>query len=501
MTVGLGIDVGTTATKIAVVHPERGVIADVSASSMLSSPASGWAEADPQRWWENVAALVPQALAQAGVRCREVAAVAVSGMVPALLVLDRDGKPLRPAILQNDARATREIDELACELADVELVALTGSPLSQQSLAPTLRWLARHEPAVMEHSASLAGSYEWLTRRLGAEPHLEINWATESGLFTLADAKPDARLLKAAGCDASLLAPVRRPGSTVGDVTPHAAAELGLASGTPLVVGGADHVASAHTAGLIADGDTLIKLGGAGDILTVSSGPVVDRRIYLDHHVVEGKWLPNGCMATSGSLLRWFQDGFAAGTELSILDDEAAAAGVGAGGVLCLPYFLGEKSPVHDARARGAFVGLDLSHGRGHVFRACLEAVAFGFRHHLEIFRELGLEVRNARITNGGSRSSLFKQIIADVCELQLEPLRRHPGAAAGAAVAALVGVGSMAWQDVQRFVEPAPLIEPDRAAADRYRARYGLFRELGDVLQPISHELTAPLHPQGVVS
>jgi xylulokinase len=144
MTVGLGIDVGTTATKIAVVHPERGVIADVSASSMLSSPASGWAEADPQRWWENVAALVPQALAQAGVRCREVAAVAVSGMVPALLVLDRDGKPLRPAILQNDARATREIDELACELADVELVALTGSPLSQQSLAPTLRWLARH---------------------------------------------------------------------------------------------------------------------------------------------------------------------------------------------------------------------------------------------------------------------------------------------------------------------------------------------------------------------
>jgi xylulokinase len=227
---------------------------------------------------------------------------------------------------------------------------------------------------------------------------------------------------------------------------------------------------------------------------------VADRRIYLDHHVVEGLWLPNGCMATSGSLLRWFQDGFAAGTDLSVLDDEARAAGVGAAGVLCLPYFLGEKSPLHDPRARGALVGLDLSHGRGHVFRACLEAVAFGFRHHLEVFRELGLEVRDARVTNGGSRSSLFKQIIADVCGLQLEPLRRHPGAAAGAAVAALVGIGSMAWQDVQRFVEPAPPIEPDRAAADRYSERYALFRELGDALQPISHQLAASPRPQGVV-
>ncbi|MGH9093492.1 MAG: FGGY-family carbohydrate kinase, partial [Acidimicrobiales bacterium] len=319
--------------------------------------------------------------------------------------------------------------------------------------------------------------------------HVETNWALESGLYEL-DGGPAGPVLEAGGLDGSLRGPVRRPGEVVGGVSAAAAEATSLAAGTPVHVGGADHVLAAYAAGLASAGDWLVKLGGAGDILVVTGTPAIDRRWYLDAHPAPGLWLPNGCMATSGSLLRWAQQLFG-GTELGVLDAEAAAAGPAE--LVCLPYFLGEKSPLHDPDLRGTFVGLHLGHGRGDVFRSCMEAVAYGFRDHVDAFGSGGVRLGGARVSNGGSGSTVWKQIVADVLGTELVPVVDHGGASLGAALVAAVGSGALdGWDGAAAHVRLGPPVVPD---ADRHRAYedgYATFRELQRTLAPASHALAA---------
>ncbi|HEX4246299.1 MAG TPA: FGGY family carbohydrate kinase [Pseudonocardia sp.] len=484
----LGIDLGTTSTKAVLVHPVRGVVAEQSRPVALHSDHVGHAEADPAVWWRNVGALVPALLAEARVPAGEVAGVATSGMVPAVLPLDSLGRPLRRAILQNDARAGAEIADIAAKLGDLDVAARTGSALTQQSVAPTLAWLSRHEPDTHAATATVAGSYDWLARALGARPHVERNWAMESGLYEL-DGRPFVPMFEAGGVEERLLPEVVDPGGRVGEVSAEAAAHTGLVAGTPILVGGADHVLSAFAAGLREPGDWLVKLGGGGDILAVTETAFVDRRLYLDAHPAPGLWLPNGCMSTSGSLVRWLAT-LTGEEDLVSLGERAATRRPGE--VLCLPYFLGEKSPLHDPDLRGAFVGLDLAHDSADLFRAVLEAVAFGFRHHVDVFTERGVPLGGApRVTNGGAGSPIWKQIHADVLGRPVVPVLRHPGASLGAALAAGVGVGLLAgWHaraDYLRLGEPV-LPDPDRVA--RYDDAYRTWRQLGEALAPISHTL-----------
>ena len=509
----LGIDVGTTSTKVVLADPAAGVVAQASEPVALSSPHPGWAEADPERWWANLGVLVPAVLAAASaatgtsVTKHDIAAVATTGMVPAVIPVDGAGRPLRRAILQNDARATAEIRELAAALPGLDFVARTGSALTQQSVGPTLLWLARRDPDAWTSAATVQGSYDWLATRLGAAPRVERNWALESGLFELgADGAltPLHPVLDAlaslAGIKPEVVPPVADPGTVIGEVSPRAAAETGLRAGTPIVTGGADHVLSAYAAGLASPGDWLVKLGGAGDILVVSDYPLVDERLYLDAHPVAGRWLPNGCMATSGSLIRWFQSA-SGGAQVAELEAEAIAAGPAE--LICLPYFLGEKSPLHDPDLRGAFLGLHLGHTRGDMYRAILEGIAYGFRHHAEIFTERKVALRStARVSNGGSKSLVWKQILADALGVALEPVLDHPGAALGAALAASVGTGFAATEvgpapgawaaaaSVPGMVSIGAPIEPDPAHAARYAEAYQIYREAGAALTPISHQL-----------
>jgi xylulokinase len=487
----LGLDLGSTSTKAALFDPERGLLANSTAPSPLYSDGPGWSEADTGTWWRSVCQLVPEVTRQAGVEPARIGGVACTGMVPAVVLLDRHGAVLRRAILQNDARAVTEIAELseALEQVGYDVLSKTGSALTQQSVAPTWRWLTRHEPGVASATASLVGSYDWLAIALGAPRHVESNWALESGLYELSGqhAQP---VLDAAALDADICAEVRRPGEWVGEVTPAVAVATSLPPGTPIYVGGADHVLAAYAAGLAAPRDWLVKLGGAGDILVVSATPAIDRRWYLDLHPVPGLWLPNGCMATSGSLLRWAQQLFG-GVDLAVLDSEAAAAGPAQ--LICLPYFLGEKSPIHDPDLRGAFVGLHLGHTRRDLFRACMEAVAYGFRNHVEVFSDAGVELGPARVSNGGGRSAVWKQILADVLGTELLPVANHGGASLGAALVAAVGSGAFAgWGNASGFVRVGDPVCPTPAHQKSYEEGYATFLELQGLLTPVSHRLAA---------
>lgn len=485
----IGIDVGTTGTKTVLFDTASGIVAQASRETTLYSSSPGFAEADTSQWYTGVVESIREVLSTSGISSDSVAAVAVSGMVPAVIPVDSAGKPLRRAILQNDARAHREVGELAAALDGVDLVAMTGSALTQQSVAPTTVWLRTHEPDVYDRTEHYVGSYDWVLTSLGAEVHVEQNWALESGLFTI-DGDVAEAVLAAAGLDAATVGPVHRPGSRVGALSREAADQTGLPAGTALIVGGADHVLSAFAAGVNKPGDALVKLGGAGDILVASDTRVVDERLYLDAHPVPGHWLPNGCMATSGSLIRWFQ-ALIGGDDLVVLDDEAAASGPAE--VLCLPYFLGEKSPIHDPDLRGVFAGMHLGHTRADLYRSVLEAIAFGFRHHVDVFADIGIRPNHVMITNGGSKSTLWKQIHADVLGIELWPVRGHPGASLGAAVIAAIGVGALDhWSDAARFVSLDPPVVPDPARRAAYDDAYPMWRDLGAATAPISHAMAS---------
>jgi xylulokinase len=247
-------------------------------------------------------------------------------------------------------------------------------------------------------------------------------------------------------------------------------------------------VLSAYGAGLLHQGDCLIKLGGAGDILAVSDALFLDERLYLDKHPVPGKWLPNGCMATSGSLLRWEQTLFS-GEALEQLDAAAAASAPGA--LLTLPYFLGEKTPLHDPDLRGVMVGMHLGTTRGDIHRSFLEAIAYGFKSHFDVFASGGLVLGDTRVTNGGSKSRLWREILADVLNRDLISLVDHPGASYGAAVVAGIGTGKIEdWSYVSGALDESETISPNPANVALYEERYYEFLQLNDATASFSHLL-----------
>jgi xylulokinase len=316
---------------------------------------------------------------------------------------------------------------------------------------------------------------------------VEYNWAIESGLY---DFEGDVleEVQSATPITWPTMLDVVRPGQVIGAVSESAATATGLRAGTAIVVGGADHVLSAYGAGLVEQGDCLIKLGGSGDILAVSDEKFLDPRLYLDCYPIPGKWLPNGCMATSGSMLRWEQ-GLFSGVPLAELDDAAAASEPGA--LVTLPYFLGEKTPLHDPDLRGAVIGLHLGTTRGDLHRSFLEAIAYGFRSHFDVFVEDGLVLHRPRITNGGSKSRLWRQILADVLNRDLVSIVEHPGASYGAAVIAGIGTGVIAdWSYVVGALEEGEMISPIPANVALYEERYQQFHQLYEATKSLSHSL-----------
>ena len=223
-----------------------------------------------------------------------------------------------------------------------------------------------------------------------------------------------------------------------------------------------------------------MKLGGAGDILLSLDTVLVDERLFLDYHDIPGKYIASGCMASSGSLIKWFRNQFAPEADYSQLDASAADLVAGSDGLVLLPYFLGEKTPVQDPQARGTLVGLTLTHTRAHVYRAVLEGISYGFRHHLQVFAEHGMTPTYARCANGGARSVLWKQITSDVLGIRLEQVAGHPGSSLGAAFCAGMGVGAFTrWDQIEPYIKIATINEPNLVNHARYDKLFTLYLEI----------------------
>ena len=488
MSTVIGLDIGTTSTIALLMRPDGEVLASASRASTLYSPQPGFAEADPAQWWQNACEVLGEVMA-AHAEARDVRGICVTGMLPAVVIVDANGAVLHRSLQQSDARCGKEVAELAAELDESGFLARTGQGLTQQLVAPKLRWLAKHEPAVFARIACVFGSYDYINWRLTDEKTVERNWALEAGFVDLADHLVAADLVALSGLTSDVLPRLVSAHEVIGEISAEASAATGQPVGCPVMGGAADHIASALAAGLTRAGDVLLKFGGAGDIIAIAPHPEPDRRLFLDYHLVPGLYAPNGCMASSGSLLRWLagligSDGNDDGL-LAQLDAEAAAIEPGAGGVRLLPYFLGEKTPIHDPQARGTLTGLSLGHTRGHIWRAALEAIACGFRHHLDVFIDSGRPVTRLFASDGGSRSRVWMQIVADICGAPVNVLADSSGSALGAAWVAAVGLGLARWQDISDKAEIGVVIEPQEAHRAASEAVYRDYRSLYDTLAP----------------
>ena len=491
----MGVDIGTTAVKVLVLDPKTGQYVQArSREHQLYSERPGWAEESPEDW---IAGMVEAVAALKGqVDLARVRAIGVSGMVPALLLLDQEHRVLRRSIQQSDGRTGEEVAEIGQRFSPSAIFDQTGSWPNQQHILPRLLWLRRHEPAIWDRISQVVGSYDYIRGWMTGQFGVEENWAIESGLFAWKSGQWMNDLL----CEfeipkAWFSAPIA-PVTLAGTLQSEPAALLGVPAGIAVVGGSADHVASALAVGIDRPGDLLIKFGGAGDILYCTDRPEFHQKLYFDRHDLADLFLLNGCMAASGSLVRWLLDRIGAKeSDLGELDRQAAAVAPGSDGIVVLPYFLGEKTPLFDPGARGVVFGLMLHHQNAHLFRAVLESVIYGFAHHIEVLEEAGHSIGRILATNGGARSQIWRQIAADVLGRPVQAFPDHPGSALGVAMVAGMGAGLLSPEQAIELGAAGMVTHvPDPAAHAVYREGYRLYRELYERTKPLlelSHHMS----------
>ncbi|ROR11436.1 FGGY-family carbohydrate kinase [Erwinia sp. JUb26] len=494
----LGIDIGTTSTiGILIGLPDR-VLAMASRAVTLSAPHSGWTEESPDEWWRNVGEICRQLLADSGIAASDIAGIGVTGMLPAVVLLDKEDRLLRPSIQQSDGRSGAQVLEMRAERDSDDFLQRAGNGINQQLVGAKIRWIERHEPEIYRRIDTVFGSYDYINWQLTGQKNIEQNWALEAGFIDVSRNRLDDDLIAFAHLPPHAVPPLATSHQVIGTVTADAAAWTGLSEGTPVIGGAADFIASALGAGVTSPGDVLLKFGGSVDILTVTESVTPDPRLYLDYHLVPGCYMPNGCMSTGGSGLNWFVQQFAgqhqsAAREQGLnihqyLDALAGSRPAGSDGLIFLPYLLGEKTPLHDPAARGVLFGLTLTHDTGHMWRALLEAYAYAIRHHIETLRDIGYPIARYIVSDGGSASGLWMQIVADVLQAPLTRLVGHPGSCLGAAWTAAMGVGvSSDWHGASAWVTVGDIIEPQAVNEEVYQRGYRRFRQLYDACRPLT--------------
>jgi xylulokinase len=503
----LGIDVGSNSTKATLCRPDGTVVAEAVAQHAVDVPRPGWAEMDADRvWWADLVGLSHDVLAavRAGDR---LAGVAVSAMGPCVLPVDERGRPLRQAILYGiDTRAAPQIRELEERHGRDALFALGANRLTSQSVGPKILWLREEEPDVYLRARWFLTASSYLVLRLTGEAVVDRHAA--SHFNPLVDIRQMAWSDRFADGIVELdrLPPIRASHELVGEVGVDAAREAGIPAGTPVTAGSIDTMAEAISVGVTMPGDLMLMYGSTAFLLLVlGDAPRPHPDLWTTAGCFRGQYGISGGLATAGALTTWFRDAFAkdlvaaeadhaAGSEnpYLALADEAATSTLGAHGLVALPYFSGERTPLHDPDARGVIAGLSLAHTRADVYRAVLEASAYGIRHNLDVMRSTGAPIRRVAAVGGGAHNPLWLKIVSDVAFVEQSIPERTTGASFGDAFLAGRATGVIpSDEDLrQSWVRISSTIEPDPAASRAYEPYYRAFRDLYPATSPVVHDL-----------
>jgi xylulokinase len=481
----LGIDVGTSGVKAILVDAAGDVVAAAVAPLFMSTPQPGWAEQDPEAWWQASIASIRTVLA-AQPRAI-VAAIGISGQMHSSVFLDAHGEVIRPALLWCDGRTTAECREITERVGgESRMRDLAGNPALEGFTLPKVLWLRNCEPDAFARLATVLLPKDFIRYRLTRTLATEPSDASATLMYDTARLRWSDEILLAVGLPRSLVPDVGGSAEILGRVTLEAASLTGLAAATPVVGGGADNACGAAGVGAIAAGEAVTSWGTSGTVLAPMHEPRVDPtlRAHTFCHVAPGTWYLMGVVLSAGGAFAWYRDQLArdlagTGDANERLNAEAATISRGADGVTFLPYLQGERTPHRDASARGAFLGLSLAHSRAHLTRAVVEGVCFALRDSVSILQELGMSPKQMLLTGGGAKSAFVRRLQAEVFGLPVCTVNREEGPAYGAALLAAVGAG--AFPDLAAAVaatlSKSALEAPDAAAHEAYEEPYLRFK------------------------
>ena len=487
----LAHDLGTTGNKATLFDAGGELLGSAFASYATVYPQPNWAEQNPEDWWHAVCVTTQQLLAETAVDTRAIAAVSFSGQMMGCVPVNADGAPLRSCIIWADQRAQDEAQEMADLCGGDEVYLRCGHQASPAYSAPKILWVRRHQPDIYEQAACFLQPKDYVVFRLTGQFATDYSDASGTLLFDLVTRDWHQPFLDALDLSAQRLPALLPSTGVAGEVTAEASAATGLATGTAVVIGGGDGSCAGVGAGVIEPGDCYCYIGSSAWVSTASAQPAPDphQRTVTFHHIHPQRYAPMGTMQAAGGARDWawrlLQDGD--------LDLDAAAAQVrpGANGLVCLPYIMGERSPYWNPLARGTFVGLTMPMGKAEMARAVLEGVAMNLRFILGALRDQTPGIESVRLIGGGSRSPLWRQILADCFQVPVEMLSLTSEATSwGAAVAGGVGAGVYGWEiaaersRVVETVEPIPAnvaVYDEIAAfnADVYRALEPVYTRL----------------------
>ena len=487
----LAHDLGTTGNKANLFDADGTLLGSAFAGYATAYPQPNWAEQNPDDWWTAVCVTTQQLLAETGADPHAVAAISFSGQMMGCVPVDANGAPLRSCIIWADQRAQAEAEEMAELCGGDEVYLRCGHQASPAYSAPKILWVRRHQPEIYEQAVCFLQPKDYVVYRLTGQFATDYSDASGTLLFDLVTRDWHQPFLDALGLSADRLPALLPSTGIAGEVTVEAAASTGLAAGTPVVIGGGDGSCAGVGAGVIDPGDCYCYIGSSAWISIASAAPVPDprQRTVTFHHIHPQRYAPMGTIQAAGGARDWawrlLHDG-----DLD-LDEAAAQVPPGANGLICLPYIMGERSPYWNPLARGTFVGLTMPMGKAETARAVLEGVAMNLRFILDALRDQAPGIRSVRLIGGGSRSPLWRQILADCFRLPVEMLSLTSEATSwGAAVAGGVGAGVYDWDiaaqrsQVIDTVQPIPAnmaIYDDIAAfnADVYQALAPIFTRL----------------------
>jgi len=485
----LGVDVGTGGTRAVLIdRTGKGIASFASEHAPIRSEHIGWAEQDPEDWWRAAREAITGVMAASELTGSEIEAVGLTGQMHGCVMLDAQGRVLRPALIWCDQRTQPECDWLTEKIGFERLIELTCNPALPNFTLTKLLWVRKHQPEIFQKIAHVLCPKDYVRYRLTGEFAMDMQEASGTLLLDVAHRRWSTEVAEAAGIPMEWLPRLFEGPDICARISDTGAGATGLAAGTPVAAGAGDQGAGAVGMGILAPGSVSATIGTSGVVFAATDAPAKDRlgRLHTFCHAAPGRWHVMGVTNGAGLSLRYFRDTFAPGTSYEALLELAAETPAGSDGLMWAPYLFGERTPHLDPSARAAFVGITASHTRAHFVRAILEGVAFSLRDTLTLFAELGVPVKAIRLGGGGARGALWRQIQANVYGRAVQLLEAEEGGAFGAALLAGTGIG--VWASVEEAcaatVRVAETIEPKYVAAmnaayKEYRRIYPALREI----------------------
>ncbi len=463
----------------------------------FASPRPGWAEQDPRDWWRACGLAVRKALQSGKVRADEITCIGFSGQMHGAVLLDSGDEVVRSAIIWCDQRSEAQSHELAQLFGRDNLIRLTCNPPLTNFTLTKLLWVREIEPKLWSRVAHVMLPKDYVRFRLTGERAIDVADASGTLLLDVANRRWSNEVLDKAGIDKTLLPALYESPQVCGEISAGGAEATGLREGTPVVAGAGDQAAGAVGMGIARAGAVSATIGTSGVVFAATDRPALDPqgRLHTFCHAIPGRWHVMGVTQAAGLSLRWLRDRFgiarnapanAARDPYDLLAEEASSAPAGSEGAFWLPYLMGERTPHLDPNARAALVGLTASHTRGHLIRAVMEGVAYSLKDTFTIFDEIKIPVTSIHLGGGGARSPLWRQIQADVYDLEVEIVAAEEGAAYGAAI--LAGVGAGGWKSVDEacdcVVRVASRVKPNPADSETMQTAYRTYRKLYPALR-----------------